>query len=208
VQLIGQFDSPFVRRIGIALTLYGMKFEHKPWSVFGDWQKFASHNPLRRVPTLVLQGGEALIDSAAILDHLDEVAGPERALIAPSGTARRAALRRIALVTGAADKAVSLFYAKLFSQGLDPAFVERSENQILQTIYRVEEDCATREGHWWHGGSPGHEDIAVACVMRFLSESYPQLVRLIEHPALAAHCARAEALEAFKAISQPFIPPQ
>ena len=27
--LIGQYDSPFVRRVGIALTLYGMKFEHR-----------------------------------------------------------------------------------------------------------------------------------------------------------------------------------
>ena len=28
--LIGRYDSPFVRRVGIALTLYGMAFEHRP----------------------------------------------------------------------------------------------------------------------------------------------------------------------------------
>jgi glutathione S-transferase len=28
--LIGQYDSPFVRRVGIALTLYGITFEHQP----------------------------------------------------------------------------------------------------------------------------------------------------------------------------------
>lgn len=27
--LIGQYDSPFVRRVGIALTLYGVEFEHR-----------------------------------------------------------------------------------------------------------------------------------------------------------------------------------
>jgi len=32
--LIGQYDSPFVRRVGIALTLYGLPFEHRPWSIF------------------------------------------------------------------------------------------------------------------------------------------------------------------------------
>ena len=34
--LIGQYDSPFVRRVAIALRLYGITFEHKPWSTFGD----------------------------------------------------------------------------------------------------------------------------------------------------------------------------
>lgn len=127
MQLIGQFDSPFVRRVGIALELYGMAYEHLPWSTFGDWKRFAHHNPLRRVPALVLDSGEALIDSAAILDHLDEVHGREVALIAPVGDARRAALRRIATATGIADKAVSFFYARLFASSLDAAFVARCE---------------------------------------------------------------------------------
>ena len=58
--LIGQYDSPFVRRTAIALRLYGIAFEHKPWSTFGDAETIAPYNPLRRVPTLVLDSGEAL----------------------------------------------------------------------------------------------------------------------------------------------------
>ncbi len=60
--LIGQYDSPFVRRVAIALRLYGLAFEHKPWSTFGDAETIAPYNPLRRVPTLVLDDGEALIE--------------------------------------------------------------------------------------------------------------------------------------------------
>ena len=52
--LIGQYDSPFVRRVGIALTLYELPFEHRPWSTFGDADKLRPYNPLTRVPTLVL----------------------------------------------------------------------------------------------------------------------------------------------------------
>ncbi len=52
--LIGQYDSPFVRRVGIAMTLYEMSFKHKPWSTFGDAAKVRAYNPLGRVPTLVL----------------------------------------------------------------------------------------------------------------------------------------------------------
>jgi glutathione S-transferase len=87
--LIGQYDSPFVRRVAIALRLYGLPFEHRPWSTFGDADKIAPYNPLRRVPTLVLDGGEALIESTAILDYLDELVGPVKAMIAERGPARR-----------------------------------------------------------------------------------------------------------------------
>ncbi len=62
--LIGQVDSPFVRRVGIAL--YEIPFEHRPWSTFGDADRLAAHNPPRRVPTLVLDGEEVLIESATM----------------------------------------------------------------------------------------------------------------------------------------------
>ena len=73
--LIGQYDSPFVRRVGIALTLYGIPFEHRPWSVSGETDLIRPYNPLTRVPTLVLDNGEVLIESHSILDYLDSLAG-------------------------------------------------------------------------------------------------------------------------------------
>ncbi|MDB5686932.1 MAG: gst3, partial [Rhizorhabdus sp.] len=65
--LIGQYDSPFVRRVGIALHLYDMAYDHRPWSTFSDGDKVAAYNPLRRVPTLLLDDGDVLIESGAIL---------------------------------------------------------------------------------------------------------------------------------------------
>ena len=76
--LIGQYDSPFVRRVAIAMRLYGIAFEHKTWSTFGDAETIAPYNPLRRVPTLVLDNGETLIESTAILDYVDELVRPTR----------------------------------------------------------------------------------------------------------------------------------
>src|SRR5579859_4113685 len=125
--LIGQYDSPFVRRVAIALKLYGFHFEHRPWSTFGDADKIAAFNPLRRVPTLVLDGGESLIESATILDYLDELAGAD-AMIADSGPERRQALKICALATGLADKAVSLLYERVLRKGHpSKIWVERCE---------------------------------------------------------------------------------
>jgi hypothetical protein len=105
--LIGQYDFPFVCRVAIAMRLYGLHFEHRPWSTFGDGDKIAPYNPLRRVPTLVLDSGEVLIESTAILDYLDELVGPGHAMIAERGPERRHALKICALATGLADKAVT-----------------------------------------------------------------------------------------------------
>src|SRR4051812_28993575 len=106
--LIGQYDSPFVRRVAITLKTYGLDYEHRPWSVWGDAEKIAAHNPLRRVPTLLLPDGTALVETFAILDALDEMVPADRALLPHSGPVRREGLRITALASGLADKAVSL----------------------------------------------------------------------------------------------------
>src|SRR4051812_50113018 len=80
--LIGQYDSPFVRRVAIALRFYDLPFEHRPWSTFGDADKIAPYNPLRRGATLLLDDGEGVIESAANPHHLDETGGASPAPIA------------------------------------------------------------------------------------------------------------------------------
>ena len=79
--LVGQYDSPFVRRVAVSLRVLGFDYEHDTRSVFGDFEAMRQVNPLGRIPSLVLDGGEVLIDSAAILDWLDETVGPDRALL-------------------------------------------------------------------------------------------------------------------------------
>ena len=53
--------------------------------MFADFDAMRAINPLGRIPSLVLDDGEVLIDSAAILDWLDQTVGPERALLPPPG---------------------------------------------------------------------------------------------------------------------------
>jgi glutathione S-transferase len=205
--LIGQYDSPFVRRVAIALRLYGLAFEHRPWSTFGDADKIAPYNPLRRVPTLVLDGGEVLIESMAILDYLDELVGPSKAMIAESGPRRREALKICALATGLGDKAVSLVYERLLHREKSEVWMARCETQISGVLDVLEADRAGRRAAFWFGDGIGHADIAVACVLRFTSDAHPGVFDAKRWPALAAHAAQCEALSPFQEIAQPFSAP-
>ena len=206
--LIGQYDSPFVRRVAIALKLYGLAFEHKPWSTFGDADKIAPYNPLRRVPTLVLDSGESLIESHIILDYLDELVGDAKAMIAPRGPERRRHLRIAALATGLGDKSVSLVYESVLRKEQLKLWVDRCEAQVSGALDVLEKECGEVETPYWFGERIGHSDIAVACVLRFTTEAHPHLYNAARYPALAAHAARCEALPAFREIVQPLAPPK
>jgi glutathione S-transferase len=205
--LIGQYDSPFVRRIGIALTLYEHRFEHRPWSTFGDADKIRQFNPLTRVPTLVLDTGEVLIESHSILDYLDSLVPPDRAMFPDSEPARHQALKIASLATGLGEKAVSLFYEKTFHREVSELWVSRCRSQIAATLALLEKSRAERVSDYWFGNRIGHADIAVAAVLRFLGEAHPGMVPIADYPALSAHSSHLEALPAFRAIRQPFIPP-
>src|ERR1700716_3945146 len=201
--LIGQYTSPFVRRVAIALRLYGLPFEHRPWSTFGEGDKIAPYNPLRRVPTLVCEDGEALIESTAILAYLEELVGPDKAMIAERGPDRRRGLRICALATGLGDKAVSLVYERVLRKDQSKVWVERCEAQIGGVLDVLEAERAAIASPFWFGTRIGHADIMVACALRFTSEAHPALFGEARYPALKAHGARCEALPPFREIVQP-----
>jgi glutathione S-transferase len=206
--VIGQYDSPFVRRVGIALTLYGIAFEHRPWSTFGDADKIRAYNPLTRVPTLVLDDGEVLIDSTVILDYVDSLVPVERRMFPVTEPARRRALKVTTLGVHTAEKAVSLFYEKALHKGTaSDVWTNRCRAQISGALAALEADRAARRTDYWFGDRIGHADIAVAAALRLIADAHPGVVSMTDFPALTAHAQHCEALPAFQAIQQAFIPP-
>lgn len=203
--LIGQYDSPFVRRVAVAMATYGMSFTHRPWSVFGDAEALAAVNPLMRVPVLVLKDGTALIESHLILDYLDTLV--EAPLFPRSGPERHLALRQAALATGMADKAVSLFYEGRLHSEVSPVWVARCQTQVIGTAGAIEAGLAARPGPFWAGDRPGHADFAAACALRFVTEVHRALLDPATIPRLSALAERLEATEVFRAHSQPFAAP-
>ncbi len=205
--LIGQYDSPFVRRVGIALALYGIAFEHRAWSVFGDADKIAALNPVIRVPTLVLENGFVLTDSHMILDHLDHLVNKKVVMFPRHEPDRYRALNVATLAAGLADKAVSLFFERRMHEVASPTWDARCRRQMGGVVAALEKDRASRSGPFWFGDRIGHADIAVACALRYANDAHPGVLDMAACPALTAHCAGLEAMPVFQAISQTFIPP-
>jgi glutathione S-transferase len=204
--LIGQYDSPFVRRVGIALRLYGLPFEHRPWSVFGDGDKLRALNPLMRVPTLVLDDGFVLTDSHMMLDYLDSLVPPREALFPRAEPARHRALKVAALGTGLAEKAVALFYEGVFHRPPSAAWRSRCTLQIGSVLAALEAERARQTTPFWFARLT-HADIALTCALRFVTDAHPGIFTESEHPALTRYAAEMGQLPVFSEIFQPFVPP-
>ena len=205
--LIGQYDSGFVRRVGVALKLYNILFEHWPWSVFGDNDRLKIYNPLVRVPTLILDDGDVLLDSFAIIDYLDQRVGASQALLPQAEPLRHHALKVISLATGVLDKGVSRFYEQRLHDTVSEHLLARLTLQIEGGLEALDTDRATPKTPYWFGDHLTHADIAVTCMFRHMKEAQPDLFTGKSYPALSRHAEAMEKQPIFIEISQPFIPP-
>jgi glutathione S-transferase len=193
--LVGQYDSPFVRRVGVSLRVLGFAYEHDTRSVFADFDAMRKINPLGRIPSLILDDGEVLLDSAAILDWLDQRVGPERALVPAAGTERRRALRRIALATGAIDKAGAAAAERIIRPSAYrwPEWIGRCRIQAAGAIEALAAEA------WPTADRLDQAQITAACMIRYLQLADPDLMPPDRYPALDAVSARCEARPEFTA---------
>lgn len=193
--LVGQYDSPYVRRVAVSLRVLGFEYTHDTRSVFADFDAMRQVNPLGRIPSLTLDDGETLIDSGAILDWLDESVGPERALIPAKGAERRETLRRMALATGAMDKTVTAFYERIVRPTAYryPEWIERCRTQTVSAI----EALAAKP---WPGSDRlDQAQITTACMIRYVRLADPGLMPPGRYPALDTLSTDCEARPEFKA---------
>lgn len=194
--LVGQFDSPVTRRVGIVLHHYGMPFTRDTRSIFGDAAEIAKISPLTRIPALILDGGEVLIDSAAILDHLDEVVGPARALMPPTGPDRRRILQATALAQGCLEKAAAIVYERHYHPPLHISYdwVSRCQGQLASGLTHLETHC---NAPWYCGLTLSHADVMIACTIGYMNLRLQEAFRPGAYPKLEALAANCEALPAF-----------
>lgn len=201
MQLVGMFDSPYVRRVAVTLRHLGLPFEHLDWSVGRDFERIRELSPLGRVPVLVLEDGAVLVDSAAIVDALDDRVGPDRALLPAGGVARREALRLISLATGAGEKARDVLYERMVrpAEKYHEPWVARCREQMHGALGLIEACCRERgPAAWLVDDRLTQADISVTCIATFLDDALGLFHGDPPYPALQYHVERCEALPEFR----------
>jgi len=208
--LIGMFDSPFVRRVAITMKLLDIPFEHGNWSIGRDFDRIREYNPLGRVPTLVTDEGEKLMESGAILDYLDELAGAGRALLPRSGPERREALRLMGLATGAAEKGILQIYERVFrpEERRHQPWVERCRTQMSGSLAAIDRHLGERGvSQWLVGKRMTQADITAVCVFTFLSDALRVAADSVVFQSLSTLAARCESMPVFQETRVPFFVP-
>lgn len=181
--LTGLLDSPFTRRVALALHVHGVVFERRALSVFGDFDQVMRANPLGRAPALELDDGRVISDSRAIIEWLeDPAAGLGGPMLAPGDPAARfAMLEAEGLAIGLADKGVARSAENRRAPQLqDREFILRLEKQLNSGLDWLERWADRRV----HSDAPDRADLAAVCATAYLAEKWPGVLDARARPAL------------------------
>ena len=196
--LTGKFLSPFVRRVAITLNYFDIEFDRQVLSAVNDVSEIEKSNPIGRVPALLLTDGSTLIDSAAILDYVDNLVGSERALIPAVGEARQRALFLLAIACGTIERSmVANAERRRPSEKQIEERLERLKKQTIQGIVALEKHLDTKE--WYLGGKISQPDITTAVGITFINHIFPDLLPIDQLPNLVRLTRKCEDMPAFQA---------
>lgn len=179
-------NSPYARKVRIVLAEKRIEFEQlEVASLAAPDSPVPEFNPLGKVPTLLLDDGTGLYDSAVITDYLDKKT-PVMHLIPQ---AKRIDVKRWeALADGMCDAAVAVVMEhRRPAEKQDETLIARQLLKVERGLQVLSRDMG--ENKWCVGNAFSLADIAVGCTLAYINlrmpecnwaEQYPNLAVLLE----------------------------
>jgi maleylpyruvate isomerase len=210
MKLIGYFRSSAAYRVRIGLNLKGIVVEHASRHLRKGEQKspdYVAINPQKLVPTLVLDTGEVLTQSLAILEYLDET-HPQPPLL-PKDPVGRARVRALALIPTAdihpiQNLRVMGYLREKFGQTEESAFAwSRHWIETGFDAYETTISHDVKTGAFSHGDTPTMADLCLipqvfnAARFKVDMNKYPTIQRIYDT------CMKLPAFDAAQPSKQP-----
>ncbi len=186
MKLLAANASPYTRKVRIVLAEKKIECEMQMVDVAPVENPANAHNPLGKIPTLVLDDGTPLYDSRVIVEFLDSVSPISRLI--PDELRDRVAVRRWeALADGVLDAGLLVRYESLRDKNEQgKAWVDKQLARVHRGMKQLAADLGERT--WCHGDRYSLADIAVGCCLGWLDFRKPGGVDWHkEYPSLAKH---------------------
>ena len=201
MRLIGSKTSPFVRKVRVLLAEKALAFDFVEDDVWSAATAVPRHNPLVKVPALLVDEGDALYDSAVITEYLDGLTGAR--FLPAAGLARARARRDEALGDGIAEAGILVrLETRREPARQDPAWIARQADKVNSGIAALSRALAGKP--YVGGDSPSLGDLACGCALFWLEFRLPkEFPWRSQDAALAAWAGRLEARPSFAGTKPP-----
>lgn len=185
MKLLGSVPSPYTRKVRIVLAEKRVECTFETVEVMSANTPVPQHNPLGKIPVLVLDDGATLYDSRVIAEFLDTVS-PMGRLIPEESRGRIAVRRWEALADGVLDAGILMRYERAREAGLQSkAWIDRQTGKLERGLAEMAKDLA--EKPWCHGNGYTLADIACGCTLGWLAFRFPEIDWRGTYPNLARH---------------------
>ena len=186
MKLLAALISPYSRKVRVVLAEKKIDCEMEIVDVAPADNPVNTHNPLGKIPTLLLDDGTALYDSRVIVEFLDSVSPISRLI--PEPTRDRVAVRRWeALADGVLDAGLLVRYESLRdAKEQSKTWVGKQLARMKRGAEQISKELGERT--YCHADRYSLADIAVACCSGWLAFRKPGGVDwLKDYPALSRH---------------------
>jgi glutathione S-transferase len=189
MKLLGSPLSPYTRKVRVVLAEKKIDCDFEIVDVNPGENPVNAHNPLGKVPTLLLDDGAALFDSRVIVEFLDNVS-PISRLIPDANRDRVAVLRWEALADGTTDAGLLVRYESLRpKKEQSKAWTEKQTGKLKRGLAMLAAELGDKP--WCHGDKYTLADIALGSCLGWVSFRKPgDVTWQDEYPNLARHYAK------------------
>ncbi len=184
MKLLGSPLSPYTRKVRIVLAEKKIDCDFETVDVAPSENPVNAHNPLGKVPVMVLDDGVALFDSRVIVEFLDTVSPLSRLI--PEDSRGRVAVRRWeALADGTLDAGLLMRYESLRpKKEQSAAWTGKQAGKLKRGLAMIAAELGDKA--WCHGDRYTLADIGVGCCLGWVEFRRPGGIDFrAEHPNLS-----------------------